>query len=93
MKFLPVLRPDTIVCRYSGFAQVEDYIDKKIAENMTQIVQTGSTTNLSTAQQSALHTLQKARQSITIKPADKNLGIVILNTDDYITACLAYFNR
>ena len=28
------------------------------------------------------------RSKITIKPADKNLGIVILNTDDYINQCL-----
>ena len=38
----------------------------------------------------ALHTLQKAHQTITIKPADKNLGIVLLNTDDYVAACLAH---
>ena len=47
-------------------------------------------TNLTTVQQSALHTLQKAHQTITIKPADKNLGIVLLNTDDYVAACLAH---
>ena len=28
------------------------------------------------------------RSEITIKPTDKNLGIVILNTDDYINQCL-----
>lgn len=30
--------------------------------------------------------------SITIKPADKNLGIVILNSKDYVTQCLLHLS-
>ena len=38
----------------------------------------------------ALNKLQKARQTLTIKPADKNLGIVLMNTDDYIQQCMVH---
>lgn len=32
------------------------------------------------------------RNDITIKPADKNLGIVILNTDDYVEQCTTHLS-
>ena len=47
--------------------------------------------NLSTNEFRSLRTLSKKR-SIIIKPADKNLGIVILNTNDYITQCLKHLS-
>ena len=31
--------------------------------------------------------LQRSRQVITIKPADKNLGVVVLDTEDYLIQC------
>lgn len=34
----------------------------------------------------------KAHNLITIKPADKNLGSVIMNTQDYIDQCLVHLN-
>ncbi len=34
--------------------------------------------------------LKKSNSQITIKPADKNLGIVILNTDDYVIECTSH---
>ena len=36
----------------------------------------------------SLQTLRKKHHRITIKPADKNLGIVILNAEDYIDQCM-----
>lgn len=33
---------------------------------------------------------QQLRNEVTIKPADKNLGNVLLNTDDYITLCTSH---
>ena len=34
--------------------------------------------------------MQHLRHVITIKPADKNLGVAIMNTEDYITQCMAH---
>ena len=31
--------------------------------------------------------MKQNRTSVTVKPADKNLGIVLMNTDDYVTNC------
>jgi hypothetical protein len=35
----------------------------------------------------SIKTLRNNQQTLTIKPADKNLGIVIMNTDDYLLQC------
>ena len=36
----------------------------------------------------ALKHLRNARKKLTVKPADKNLGIVVLDTNDYIEQCI-----
>lgn len=43
--------------------------------------------NLTSNQRKIIKRFQKSRQIITIKPADKNLGIVIMDTDDYLAQC------
>ena len=43
--------------------------------------------NITRTQRKAITALQKTRNITTIKPADKNLGIVIMDTDDYIQQC------
>ena len=43
--------------------------------------------NLSRQQQKILAKFCRTRKTTTIKPADKNLGIVIIDTDDYLTQC------
>ena len=92
MKFLPPMNPDTVVTRYSGFSQLETYIDntkQSIVDNLTEIA-SNSKHNLTTTQKSAIHQLKQVRQDVIIKPADKNLGVVLMNTDDYVTQCLAH---
>lgn len=44
-------------------------------------------TNVSKTDEFIIHKFKQIRNQVTIKPADKNLGIVLLNTDDYITQC------
>ena len=75
--------------RHSGFPLLESYIyntkeqlDQEL-ENMC--IPFGD--NLTTHQRKALTTFQRQRSTITIKPADKNLGVVIMDTDDYICQC------
>ena len=92
MKFLPQTHPDTVVTRYSGFSRLENYIDntkQSIVDNLTKIAQTVKT-NLTATQKTAMSQLKKVRHTVIIKPADKNLGIVLMNTDDYVTQCLSH---
>ena len=42
--------------------------------------------NLSKQEKKAIQKLKKDKQ-LVIKPADKNLGTVILNAADYVTEC------
>lgn len=92
MKFLPPMNPDTVITRYSGFNQLETYIDntkQSIVDNLTEIAN-NSKHNLTATQKSAIHQLKQVRHEVIIKPADKNLGVVLMNTDDYVTQCLAH---
>lgn len=47
---------------------------------------------LSGPEQASLHKLQVARQSIKIKPADKNLGVVFMDTDHHVTQCMIHLS-
>ena len=38
----------------------------------------------------SLRKLKNSKELITIKPADKNLRVVILDTTDYINQCIAH---
>ena len=91
MKILPPTNPDTVVTRYLGLSKVENYINntkQSIVNNLTDIAKT-STSNLTAMQKVAIQQLKKVLHTVTIKPADKNLGVVLINTDDYVTQCLA----
>ena len=89
MKFIPPATPDTAVTHYSGFATLEKYIDntkQSIAEKLSDICTTKHS-NVSLEQKHSLSKLQKAAKQLTIKSADKNLGIVLMDTDDYVEQC------
>lgn len=90
MKFLPPTKPDTVITRYSGSGQLENYIDNtNIVDNLDKIARR-SKSNLTATQKTAMQQLKKVRQAVIIKMADKNLGVVLMNTDDYVTHCLAH---
>ena len=92
MKFLPPTTPDTAVTRYSGFPRLENYLDntkQSIADRLPSICHTHHC-NLSKPEKESLHKLQRVTQELTIKPADKNLGIVVMDTDDYVEKCLEH---
>ena len=91
MKFLPPPHIESPQQRYSGVARLEKYIDNTkqlIDDNLPSICQP-TANNLTRQQRKAIANLRRERQTVTIKPADKNLGIVIMNTDDYIQQCVA----
>ena len=95
MKFLPPPNPETYIRHYSGQPQLEDYIDdtkQLIVDNLPSLCHMDNM-NLTRPQQTAIKKLQRARQTVTIKPADKNLGIVLMNTDDYIQQCMIHLTN
>ena len=71
-----------------ALAILSNYIDCTKSEINKQISEIFSPTkqNLSKSEGRALRNLQKI--GTKIKPADKNLGIVLLNTGDYTRQCL-----
>ena len=92
MKFIHPPPCETPKARYSGVPQIEHYIDttKELLEDNLPSIHKYNTTNLPPPQRRALKTLKQSRQKVTVKPADKNLGIVLMNTDDYITQCMLH---
>ena len=80
--------------RYTGVSKLENYIEntkQTVANNLPTICD-NRTSNLSPIQRTSLNKLKHSRQSLTIKPADKNLGIVLMDTEDYITQCMAHLS-
>ena len=75
--------------RHSGLPILESYIysTKESLDLELQNMCVPYNDNLTSQQRKALTQLQRQRNSITIKPADKNLGVVIMDTDDYIHEC------
>ena len=92
MKFLPKANIEIPMERYTGVGKLETYIEntKQELANHLPVLCSNNTRNLTSSQYTALTTLKNASQTLTIKPADKNLGIVLMNTDDYITQCLSH---
>lgn len=74
---------------YSGIHELENYIfnTKYILDQKLPDICAAKTDNLPSQQRKALTKLQRTRHITTIKPADKNLGIVIMDTDDYVNQC------
>ena len=89
MKFVPQPVYESTVTNYSGIPELEDYIfhTKEMLDKELPRICIQNKNNLSPQQQRAIRKFQRTRHSITIKPADKNLGIVILDTDDYLMQC------
>ena len=80
--------------RYTGIAKLEKYIDdtkELVANNLPHICEP-SHKNLNPQLYAALTNLKRKRSIITIKPADKNLGVVIMNTEDYIQQCMIHLS-
>ena len=91
MTFLPPQIPATYTINYSSYTTLETYIDntkQQLAEQLHQLRQQ-TRPNISTQQRKAAYKLQRTN-TVTIKPADKNLGIVMMDTDDYITQYLKH---
>lgn len=86
MKFLPSSRSKTITQQFSGIHKVEHYIKltKNNINDQLPVINLRFSSNVTDADKA---TLKKFKNEVTIKLADKNLGLVLLNTDDYIAQC------
>ena len=86
MKFLPNPSYSSFTDIYSGYGRVEQYIENTRSELEVKLpkIFKKEKMNLTSSELAALLKLKGLRSAVTIKPADKNLGIVVLNTVDYI---------
>ncbi len=84
-----LLQPDEL---FSGISQLEHYIEltKHLLNESLPTICFPTTTNLPKEQCTALTRFKNTRQNLTVKPAYQNLGIVVMNTDDYITQYMAH---
>ena len=89
MKFLPKQTHRTFTQEFSRVQRVENYIEltKNRLNNQLPIVTMRFNFNCTDKDKATIEKFTHLREEVTIKPADKNLGIVLLNTDDYITQC------
>lgn len=94
MKFLPPPTVESPQERYTGIAHLEKYIDdtKHLLNDNLPTICENQKDNLTFSERKALAHLIKERHAVTVKPADKNLGIVIMNTEDYIQQCMKHLS-
>ena len=89
MQFLPATKYSSFNDTYSGYKNVEQYIaitKDNINDQLHHIFKLE--TNITPAESLALQKFKKLKNRVTIKPADKNLGVVLMDTTDYIQQCL-----
>ena len=89
MKFLPKTVTVSSTQLFSDISQLEHYIEltkRSLNDQLPEILKK-SAPNLTKEEKASIKSLKNARQTLTIKPADKNLGVVIMNTDDYLQQC------
>ena len=70
--------------------KVEKYIEltKNNINNHLPLLTIRFSSNVTENEKAAIRKFKQKTGEIIIKPADKNLGLVLLNTDDHITQCI-----
>ena len=92
MKFVPKSKHNTLEQQFSGVSSVEHYIEltKNNLNNLLPVITLQFTSNISKEDEVAIKKFKQMRDRVTIKPADKNLGIVLMDTDDYLAQCTSH---
>ena len=92
MRFIQYKQCKTQTQQYSGIGKVEKYIaqTKDNINDKLPIITSRSTTNVTPKDRTAMKRLKQLHKELIVKPADKNLGIVLLDTDDYIIQCMKH---
>ena len=90
MKFVPKSKQNTLEQQFSGVSSVEHYI--KLTNNnlnvLLPLITLRFTSNVSKEDELAVKKFKQMRDMVIIKPEDKNLGIVLMDADDYIAQCM-----
>ena len=78
MRFIPKPPKEYASAHYSGNKVLEDYIfnTKEILDKKLPNICAMHNDNLTTGQRKAIKRLQRSRNTITVKAADKNLGCI-----------------
>lgn len=94
MKFLHSSTTRTSTQQFSGVLKVEHYIEltKNNLNDQLPILTMKFSSNVTNTDKATVKKFKKIRNEITIKPADKNLGIVLLDTEDYISQCTKHLS-
>lgn len=90
MKFLPNASHTTFPV--SSTQTLEEYIHntKDELDNRLPTLFKNGKSNISKRHHNFLKTLKNQHHILIIKPVDKNLGIVLINTEDYVNQCLQH---
>ena len=60
--------------------------------NNLETICSSNTDNFTISKRASFNHLKKKHQSLIIKTADKNLGIVLMDTDEYIHECINHLS-
>ena len=92
MRFLPKQSFTSFTQLFSSEPALETYIDitkTTLSDQLSSLFQSARQ-NLPKQQRHSLKRFKQTRSEVTIKPADKNLGLVVMNTSDYIQVCTSH---
>ena len=95
MKFLTNQDTEQYQIPFTNVVPVEGYIENtkvKVKDNLAAIFKPTKTPNLNLQERRSITDIKRRRDDIIIKPADKNLGIVILDRPTYIEQCLVHLS-
>ena len=95
MKFLPKQSSHPLPQLEPGNPTLENYIHTtkcNLDQHLPNIYKKKKN-NLTKKQEESLQKFKRSRTELTLKPADKNLGIVLMNTDDYILQCVTHLSN
>ena len=89
LKFLPHDSYTSSTQDFSGIQKVEHYIEltKNNLNDQLPTITMPLNPNVTNADKETIKKFNHMTETVIIKPADKNLGIVLMDTDDYIRQC------
>ena len=91
IKFLPRDSHKSATQEFSGVQKLEHYIEltKNNLNDQLATVTMLPNPNVTNTDKEIVRKFNQMTEKIVIKPADKNLGIVLMDTDDYIRQCIS----
>ena len=94
LKFLPRDSRKTATQEFSGIQKVEYYIEltKNNLNDELSMITKPPNHNITSTDKETIQKFNHLTDKVIIKPADKNLGIVLMDTDDYIGQCISHLS-